>query len=148
MCTNQQESIVFSWQATSSQSLICLHIKINLRWYTFSLSIPDILKSLTMMFYILFLVLSLNFVVFASPGDRHYLYRACLNHCQQMNCSTPLGLQEFQVKQSLFEYLFQWSCPDECAYECMWKAVDHMQTNGQPVVQFHGNTRLISEMRL
>ncbi|CAF1050245.1 unnamed protein product [Adineta ricciae] len=90
------------------------------------------------MYYILLLVLSLNFVVFASPGDRHYLYRACLNHCQQMNCSTPLGLQEFQVKQPLFEYLTQWSCPDECAYECMWKTVDHMQANGQPVVQFHG----------
>ena len=100
------------------------------------------------MLYVLCLILSLNFVVFASSGDRNYYYRACLNHCQQMNCSTPLGLQEFQVKQSLFQYLFQWSCPDECAYGCMWETVDDMQANGQPVVQFHGNTLFTSEIRL
>jgi hypothetical protein len=85
--------------------------------------------------YFLCVIFSLNFIsVFASPGDNHYVYRACLNHCQQINCSTPSGLKQFQQKQSFF----QWSCQDECAYECMWKTVDHMQSNGQPVVQFHG----------
>ncbi|CAF1104164.1 unnamed protein product [Adineta steineri] len=89
-------------------------------------------------FYILFLIFSTNLIVFGSPGDNHYLYRACLNHCKQINCSTPLGLKEFEVKQTLFEYIFQWSCPDECSYECMWKTVNQMTSNGQSVVQFHG----------
>ncbi len=89
--------------------------------------------------FFLLLIFSFNVFVFASPGDNHYVYRACLNHCQQINCSTPLGLKEFQEKQTFFEYAFQWSCQDECAYECMWKTVDSMKSNGQPVVQFHGN---------
>jgi hypothetical protein len=81
----------------------------------------------------------LNVSVFASPGDNHYAYRACLNHCKQINCSTPLGLEEFQVQQTFFEYIFQWSCYDECAYQCMWKTISQIQT----VVQFHGNHMII-----
>jgi hypothetical protein len=97
---------------------------------------------MTIVFYFLFLFFlnfSTNFIVFASPGDNHYFYRACLNHCKQINCSTPLGLKEFEQKQTFFEYIFQWSCRDECAYECMWKTVDQMESSEQPVVQFHGN---------
>jgi hypothetical protein len=86
-----------------------------------------------------FLFLSFNGIILASPGDKHYIYRACLNHCTQINCSTPLGFKEFQEKQTFFEYIFQWSCQDECAYECMWKTVYQMKSDGQPVVQFHGN---------
>ncbi len=84
---------------------------------------------------ILIFIYSFNVVVFASPGDNHYAYRACLNHCKQINCSTPLGLEEFQARQTFFEYIFQWSCPDECAYQCMWKTLSQIKT----VVQFHGN---------
>jgi len=87
----------------------------------------------------IFLFLSFNIIVYASPGDNHQFYRACLNHCKQINCSTPLGFKEFQKKQTFFEYIFQWSCQDECSYECMWKTVYQMQSKGQPVVQFHGN---------
>ena len=75
----------------------------------------------------------------ASAGDRSYIYQSCLHHCQQINCSTSLGLKQFQKQQTFVEYLFQWSCPDECAYQCMWKTVHQMQADGQPVVQFHGN---------
>ena len=89
--------------------------------------------------FLVFLSFSTNLIVYASPGDKHYFYRACLNHCKQMNCSTPLGLKEFQEKQTFFQYIFQWSCPDECSYECMWKTVYQMESNGEPVVQFHGN---------
>lgn len=88
---------------------------------------------------LIFFHFSLNVVVFGSAGDNHYLYRACLHHCKQINCSTSLGLQDFQQRQSLFEYIFQWSCPDECAYQCMWKTVAQMQLDQQPIVQFHGN---------
>ncbi|CAF3849123.1 unnamed protein product [Rotaria sp. Silwood1] len=87
---------------------------------------------------ILFLILSLNHIVFASSGDKHYLYQACLNHCKQINCSTSLGLQDFHKKQTFFEYIFQWSCQDECSYQCMWKTVDDMQVNGHSIEQFHG----------
>ncbi|CAF4499987.1 unnamed protein product, partial [Rotaria sp. Silwood2] len=91
-------------------------------------------------YYFLFLILfyySLNVIVFASLGDNHYLYRACLNHCKQMNCSTSLGLRDFQDKQTFFEYIFQWSCQDECSYECMWKTVNDMEKNDQDIEQFH-----------
>ena len=88
--------------------------------------------------FLLLLIFSLHTSLFASPGDKHYAYRACLNHCQQINCSTPLGFKEFQIQQTFFEYLFQWSCPDECAYQCMWKALSQLPT----VVQFHGNPSL------
>ncbi|CAF1553693.1 unnamed protein product [Rotaria magnacalcarata] len=96
-------------------------------------------------YYILF-YFSFNVLVFASPGDNHYLYRACLHHCKQINCSTSLGLRDFQEKQTFFEYIFQWSCQDECAYECMWKTVDNMEHKDEPIVQFHGKwpfTRLL-----
>ncbi|CAF5128166.1 unnamed protein product, partial [Rotaria sp. Silwood1] len=86
---------------------------------------------------ILFLILSLNHIVFASSGDKHYLYQACLNHCKQINCSTSLGLQDFHKKQTFFEYIFQWSCQDECSYQCMWKTVDDMEVNGHSIEQFH-----------
>lgn len=86
-----------------------------------------------------FLLLSCIIVIEASPGDNHHVYRACLNHCKQINCSTTLGLKEFHEKQTFFEYLFQWSCPDECAYGCMWKTIEYIISNGQAVVQFHGN---------
>jgi len=77
------------------------------------------------------LILSLFIVeVFASPGDNHYVYRSCLNHCKHINCSTPLGFSE--------QSIFQWSCPDECAYECMWQTVSHLQANNRSIVQFHG----------
>lgn len=81
---------------------------------------------------------SLILFVNASPGDNHYAYRACLNHCKQINCGTSLGLQDFREKQTFFEYILRWSCPDECSYECMWKTVDEMQLKDEPVVQFHG----------
>ena len=90
--------------------------------------------------FVIFVIFNLIVYVDASPGDRHYFYRSCLNHCEQMNCSTSIGLQEFHQQQGFFEYLFQWSCPDECAYQCMWKTVAQMQAEGQPVVQFHGKT--------
>lgn len=86
---------------------------------------------------------SFNLFVFASPGDNHPIYRACLHHCQQINCSTPLGFKEFQVKQTFFEYLFQWSCPDECAYQCMWKTLSQIPS----VVQFHGNLKVLICMK-
>jgi len=73
-----------------------------------------------------------------SPGDRNYVYQSCLSHCEQMNCSTSIGLKEFYSKQSFFESIFRWTCPDECAYRCMWKTVEHLQAEGQPIVQFHG----------
>ncbi|CAF3334963.1 unnamed protein product [Rotaria sp. Silwood2] len=100
-------------------------------------------------YYFLFLILfyySLNVIVFASLGDNHYLYRACLNHCKQMNCSTSLGLRDFQDKQTFFEYIFQWSCQDECSYECMWKTVNDMEKNDQDIEQFHGNNVLQYKM--
>jgi post-GPI attachment to proteins factor 3 len=93
-----------------------------------------------MLYNFILIILNLIFTsnVNASRGDQHYIYRACLNHCQQINCSTPLGLNEFRKQQTFFEYIFQWSCPNECSYQCMWKTVYQMQSNGQPVVQFHG----------
>ena len=89
-----------------------------------------------------FVFFSLNIFVFGSPGDNHYLYRACLNHCKQINCSTPLGLKTFEGKQTFLEHTFWWSCQDECSYECMWKTIHEMQSKGQPVVQFHGNNNI------
>ena len=83
----------------------------------------------------------LFFYALASPGDNHYVYRSCLNHCQQVNCSTSSGLTEFYGRQTFFEYLLEWSCPDECAYRCMWKTVDHLQIRGDPIVQFHGKSQ-------
>ena len=90
------------------------------------------------MFIPFFLIFFLINLISTSPGDNHYVYRSCLNHCKQINCSTPLGFKDYQDKQTFFEYLFQWSCPDECAYQCMWKTISYLQSKGQGIVQFHG----------
>lgn len=76
--------------------------------------------------------------VLASPGDNHYVYQSCLQHCQQINCTTEFSLSEFYQEQPFFESLLQWTCSDECSYRCMWQTVDVLQRKRQSIVQFHG----------
>ncbi|CAF0739572.1 unnamed protein product [Didymodactylos carnosus] len=91
-----------------------------------------------LLIYLIYLISCSTNLVLCSEGDKHYIYQSCLHHCQQINCSTSSGLNSFHLKQSVFEQLTFWSCPDECAYQCMWKTVNHMQKNEKRVAQFHG----------
>ncbi|XP_043273068.1 post-GPI attachment to proteins factor 3 isoform X2 [Venturia canescens] len=46
---------------------------------------------------------------------------------------------QFEVRGSSIDRpLTEWSCEDDCAYNCMWETVDHFLQHGHKVPQFHG----------
>ena len=59
----------------------------------------------------------------ASSGDKSQVHRECVVQCYQCQCLPP-NLQEFCQNQPWSQWLLQWSCPDECEYNCMWDTVE------------------------
>uniref|UniRef100_T1JAC6 Post-GPI attachment to proteins factor 3 n=1 Tax=Strigamia maritima TaxID=126957 RepID=T1JAC6_STRMM len=73
--------------------------------------------------------------VFASVGDRSEIYLNCLYQCLDLNCSST---EKFAEKQQLIKKLFQWDCPAECRYDCMWSTVDWFKKTKNTIPQFYG----------
>jgi len=73
-----------------------------------------------------------------SAGDNSPFYQKCLEKCNILNC-TDDGLNFLNNnKQSLILKITQWSCDDECRYDCMWQTVIAFHKRKWRVPQFHG----------
>lgn len=71
----------------------------------------------------------------ASNGDRSYIFLKCVSNCGNANCTNQ---SNFVSLQPWYLWLFQWSCKDECRYQCMWKTVDAFKKDHIGVPQFYG----------
>ncbi|CAH0702081.1 unnamed protein product [Spodoptera exigua] len=78
--------------------------------------------------------------VSCSIGDRSMIYRNCLNRFERENCTENgvLFKSNSQYKQDYWSKVLQWSCSDECRYQCMWITVDVFHNNGDDTPKFHG----------
>nr|XP_021188455.2 post-GPI attachment to proteins factor 3 [Helicoverpa armigera] len=75
-----------------------------------------------------------------SIGDTSQVYRSCLNKFEKENCTN--NGQSFKSKSALqqdfWSRLMQWTCRDECRYQCMWITVTMFHNAGQDTPKFHG----------
>ncbi|XP_066588065.1 post-GPI attachment to proteins factor 3 [Prorops nasuta] len=83
---------------------------------------------------LMFLSLFITFC-FGSIGDRSQFYNQCLYTCIRRNC---INEGNFKTSPSIILLLLQWSCKDDCSYNCMWKTVDIYINNGLEIPQFYG----------
>ncbi|RUS71230.1 hypothetical protein EGW08_021011 [Elysia chlorotica] len=83
---------------------------------------------------VLILVLSSS-SVYASNGDRSYIFSKCFQRCKQINCTKP---EVFSQRQPFHMKLLRWTCEDECKYDCMWTTVEAYNQDGSSVPQFYG----------
>lgn len=71
--------------------------------------------------------------VLASPGDSAQVFQGCVHICQSHICDgstphvLPLSLQ-----------IMQWTCTDDCRYQCMHMITDEAKASGMPVLQYYG----------
>lgn len=85
---------------------------------------------------ILFIIFSNCIIItISSSGDRSQYYVLCVSNCNSKSCSID---GEFKKYPSLDLRLLNWSCRDNCSYNCMWKTVTYFTKNGLEVPQFHG----------
>lgn len=82
-----------------------------------------------------FLILLCVKVTAGSYGDRSYIFMKCVSNCGNKNCTSQ---SKFLSAQPWYLTVLQWSCKDECRYQCMWKTVDAFHKDGLSVPQFHG----------
>ncbi|XP_047528297.1 post-GPI attachment to proteins factor 3 [Vanessa atalanta] len=83
-------------------------------------------------------ILILPFIL-SSDGDRSPFYQNCVKSCSKANCTLEGAFQEDSAKvQDKWNRLLNWSCNDECRYQCMWRAVQAFQERGYQVPKFHG----------
>lgn len=90
------------------------------------------------MIVIVIMIIGLVPQVRASLGDRSYVFQKCHDKCVRSNCTGSAALRAFSGHQPGYESFFQWSCSDECKYQCMWVTVDAFQKDGLDVPQFYG----------
>ncbi|XP_043467900.1 post-GPI attachment to proteins factor 3 [Leptopilina heterotoma] len=85
---------------------------------------------------VLFIVFS-NFIIItiSSSGDRSQYYVVCVSNCNSKSCQID---GEYRRYPSLELRLLNWSCRDNCSYDCMWKTVTYFNKYGFEVPQFHG----------
>jgi hypothetical protein len=77
----------------------------------------------------------------ASSGDRHPLYKSCVNDCITQQCSPP----QPRTLSPLLR-LLQWTCSDDCSYHCTHQVTNTLQHDsaiaatfgGKVYHQFHG----------
>lgn len=74
----------------------------------------------------------------ASRGDHSNEYTGCYHTCHFNNCTSKMGLASYELTQSLGERMLQWTCEDECKYNCMWHTTQIYLDKGHPVPQFFG----------
>jgi len=65
--------------------------------------------------------------VLASAGDRSELFQSCIPVCLDGPCDIPF-----------LSRLAQWTCTDECKYQCMRFLTDDAVKEHQPIVQYYG----------
>ncbi|KAJ8969576.1 hypothetical protein NQ317_000072 [Molorchus minor] len=82
-----------------------------------------------------FILVNLINYCMSSIGDNSRYYKICLERCILLDCENFLSDSN---RQQLILYLTQWSCRDDCSYECMWKTVDFFQERHSITPQFHG----------
>ncbi|XP_074031516.1 per1-like protein PGAP3 [Leptinotarsa decemlineata] len=87
-------------------------------------------------FKCLIIVILINYSI-CSAGDHSPYYQRCLEKCSLLNC-TDDGVGFKNYDQPTVLYLTQWSCGDECRYNCMWKTVDAFHERKWRTPQFHG----------
>lgn len=99
-----------------------------------------------------------HFLVNASRGDMSYEYRSCWYECVNRNCfdhdATSQSRQEHQehqehqsevVKEGREEESFillrflEWTCEDNCHYDCMQNHALSRSRKGLPTWQYHGH---------
>ncbi|KAH9520064.1 Post-GPI attachment to proteins factor 3 [Bulinus truncatus] len=71
----------------------------------------------------------------ASNGDRSYVFGKCIQSCSMQNCSNET---DFLLHQPAYLNILQWTCLDECKYNCMWTTVDAFLRDGSHIPQFYG----------
>ncbi|KAK5645161.1 hypothetical protein RI129_006461 [Pyrocoelia pectoralis] len=87
--------------------------------------------------YIIFMCFFVNNSI-QSLGDSSPFYQKCLERCDLLNC-TEDGLHFTDDKQqSIILQITQWSCIDECQYDCMWQTVFAFHKRKWNIPQFHG----------
>jgi len=76
------------------------------------------------------IILTCTPFVLASAGDRSKFFRNCI----------PVCLDHFkgQCEIPLLFRLAQWTCTDECKYQCMRFITDNAIKEQQPIVQYYG----------
>ena len=76
------------------------------------------------------IILTYTSSVLASAGDRSDSFQNCI----------PICLDHFkgQCEIPLLFRLAQWTCTDECKYQCMWFLTDDAVKQQQPIVQYYG----------
>ena len=82
---------------------------------------------------ILLLVLScviLHESAHASEGDRDVEFQNCLASCVNSGCKI--------TSKTLFGLFPDWSCKDECSYNCMWDIEDSRRRAGKAPRQYYG----------
>lgn len=85
-------------------------------------------------------VLSVLAPVLSSNGDRSLIYQNCLRNCVNSNCINihDTFKSESEIEQDVWCRMFQWSCSDECKYQCMWQTVDAFKERFGIVPKFYG----------
>uniref|UniRef100_A0A2A4J571 Post-GPI attachment to proteins factor 3 n=1 Tax=Heliothis virescens TaxID=7102 RepID=A0A2A4J571_HELVI len=75
-----------------------------------------------------------------SAGDNSRVYTSCLSKFEKENCTN--NGQSFKSKSALqqdfWSRLMQWTCRDECRYQCMWITVTMFHNAGEDTPKFHG----------
>ncbi|KAG5896514.1 hypothetical protein JTB14_020487 [Gonioctena quinquepunctata] len=88
----------------------------------------------------LIILLLFSFLIdysYCSAGDQSPYYQRCLERCHILNCTEDtLGFKNDQ--RSIILHLTQWTCDDDCKYDCMWKTVEAFHDRKWRTPQFHG----------
>ncbi|XP_047478813.1 post-GPI attachment to proteins factor 3-like [Penaeus chinensis] len=74
----------------------------------------------------------------ASRGDTSNEYTGCYHVCHFNTCSSSRGRAQYESTQSLSERVLQWTCDDECKYNCMWHTTEIFVSKGLEIPQFFG----------
>ena len=94
---------------------------------------------LTLLFVCILFTINL---VEASVGDHLSYFRKCLTNCLSSNCSSQHKLLQFWEQQPFYLNLTQWSCEEECKYQCQWSTIDFLvndlELERNLLPQFHG----------
>jgi hypothetical protein len=73
----------------------------------------------------------------SSIGDHSPYYQKCVEKCGLQNC-TEDGLHFIEDQRPIYLSSLQWSCEDECRYECMWSTVAAFHHRNWRTPQFYG----------
>ena len=123
---------------------IWYQINVSSEWYSYIIMAIQILIDKVFLLlgifkysrsWLCFFILIIIKEAAASNGDRSYIFLKCVSNCGNANCTKQ---SNFVSLQPWYLWLLQWSCKDECRYQCMWKTVDAFKKDNIGVPQFYG----------